>query len=163
MAHRDTCVGKRVVAGYKTYYVVASWQAEGRLRSRGEARLAVVEMKAKAVCGQAGRSSFAYIDHRRTSSITRRWCVSSQGPGHWGEGTVSENDWAGLCKTCIRPAGGLWRCGGGAAEQGTWAGVFGVKEREFSPFLRRLAPTYHRTRPRPPSAPTSGHNCRRCV
>lgn len=92
--------------------------AEGRAGARGEPRLAMVEMKGKAVSGQAGRSSFADIDHRRTSSITRRCCVGARS-GSWGRVHGGRELLGGLRKTCIRAAGGLWRCGGRA---GDWAG-----------------------------------------
>lgn len=84
---------------------------------------AFVEMKGKAVSRQAGRSSFAVYDHRRTSSIIRRWCVVARS-GSWGRAHGVRALLGGLCKTCIRPAGGLWRCGGCAGDLGR--GVFGV-------------------------------------
>lgn len=89
----------------------------------------MVEMKGKAVSGQAGRSSFADIDHRRTSSITRRCCVGARS-GSWGRVHGGRELLGGLRKTCIRAAGGLWRCGGRAG--GLGRGCFGVKSREFS-------------------------------
>jgi hypothetical protein len=64
-------------------------------------------------------------------------------------------------KTCIRPAGGLWRCGGRAGDLGR--GCFGVNSTEFSLPLRLLEPTYQRARPRAPSAPTLWDHCRLCV